>query len=60
MIILIGCGKRWSGKTTIATNIAVGLAMQAHGVVLVDADKQRRSSKWHQYKIEEDRDQEVI
>lgn len=60
MIILIGCNKGGAGKTTLATNLAVGLAMKGKEVVLVDADKQRSASKWHQYRIEEDREPEIL
>ena len=47
MIIIIGSNKGGSGKTTTATNLAVGLAMQGKEVCLVDADAQRSASRWH-------------
>lgn len=47
MISIIGCNKGGAGKTTTAINIAVGLAMQGHDVVLVDADAQRSASRWY-------------
>lgn len=46
MIILVGCNKGGSGKTTTATNISVGLAMRGADVCLVDADKQASSERW--------------
>lgn len=48
MIIIVGCNKGGAGKTTTATNIAVGLALQNKEVCLVDADPQRSASRWHQ------------
>lgn len=47
MIVIIGCNKGGASKSTTATNIAVGLAKQGRGVVLVDADPQRTAAKWH-------------
>lgn len=60
MIVLVGCNKGGSGKTTIATNLAVGLAMRGREVVLVDADRQRSASKWHQYRVEEKHQPEIL
>ena len=48
MIIILGCNKGGAGKTTTATNIAVGLAARGKDVCLVDADPQRSAAKWHQ------------
>jgi len=53
MIYLIACNKGGAGKTTTATNLAVGLAKRGKSICLVDADKQRSASKWYQYRIEE-------
>jgi len=47
MIVIIGCNKGGASKSTTATNLAVGLAQQGRGVVLVDADPQRTAAKWH-------------
>ena len=47
MITIVGCNKGGAGKTTTAVNIAVGLAMAGHDVVLVDADAQRSASRWY-------------
>lgn len=48
MIVIIGGNKGGAGKTTTATNLAVGLAMTGSDVCLVDADPQRSASRWHQ------------
>lgn len=48
MIIIIGCNKGGAGKTTTATNLAVGLAAKDKEVCLVDADPQRSAARWHQ------------
>lgn len=53
MIIVIGCNKGGAGKTTLATNLAVGLSLKGHDIVLVDSDKQKSASKWHSYRIDE-------
>jgi len=47
MIIIIGCNKGGSGKSTTAVNLAVGLAKQGNEVCIVDADKQRSSATWY-------------
>lgn len=46
MIILCGGEKGGSGKTTIATNIAVWLLKQGRDVLIVDADPQMNASRW--------------
>lgn len=48
MIILLGSQKGGPGKSTIATNLAVEFARQGKDVVLVDADRQRSSARWHE------------
>ena len=48
MIIIVGCNKGGAGKTTTATNLAVGLATKGNDVCLVDADPQRSAARWHQ------------
>ena len=48
MIILIGCNKGGAGKTTTATNLAVGLAIKGKDVCIVDADPQRSAARWYQ------------
>ena len=48
MIIIVGCNKGGAGKTTTATNLAVGLAANGNDVCLVDADPQRSAARWHQ------------
>jgi chromosome partitioning protein len=44
MIIVVGGIKGGSGKTTIATNLAICRAMESSDVLLVDADEQETSS----------------
>jgi chromosome partitioning protein len=46
MIVLIGSEKGGTGKSTVATNLAVWLATKGKDVLLFDADKQRTSAKW--------------
>lgn len=60
MIIMIGCNKGGAGKSTLATNMAVGLTLRGREVVLVDADRQRSASKWQQYRIEEERKPDLL
>lgn len=47
MIIVIGGNKGGSGKTTIATNLAVALAQRVE-ICMIDADPQRSAARWHQ------------
>ena len=47
MIILVGCNKGGAGKTTTATNLAVGLALRGSDVCLMDGDPQRSAARWH-------------
>jgi len=46
MIILVGGEKGGTGKSTIATNLAVVLAHQGKEVLIVDCDPQCTASKW--------------
>lgn len=46
MIIVVGGIKGGSGKTTLATNLAVLRAAENKKVLLVDADEQRSASDW--------------
>ena len=46
MILLIGGEKGGTGKSTIATNIAVELAHQRQEVVIIDCDPQGTTTKW--------------
>lgn len=46
MIVLIGGEKGGTGKTTIATNLAVTRAGLGYDVLLVDTDKQGSASYW--------------
>jgi chromosome partitioning protein len=60
MIIIIGCNKGGAGKSTLATNLAIGLTIRGKEIVLVDADRQRSASKWHQYRIEENHKPDIL
>ena len=46
MILLIGGEKGGTGKSTIATNMAVKLAHQQQEVVIIDCDPQGTATKW--------------
>jgi chromosome partitioning protein len=46
MIILIGGEKGGTGKSTLATNLAVGLLKRDLDVMLLDADPQATAAKW--------------
>lgn len=46
MIVLIGGEKGGTGKTTVATNLAAGLALANRDVLLVDADRQGTATWW--------------
>lgn len=46
MIILCGGEKGGTGKSTLATNLAVWLAHQGKDVLLVDTDRQLTASRW--------------
>jgi chromosome partitioning protein len=46
MIVLFGGEKGGTGKSTLATNLAVWLARQGRDVILVDTDRQRTASHW--------------
>lgn len=54
MIILIAGEKGGSGKSTVATNVAAGLALGGRDVLLLDADQQRTSASWVQRRDEGD------
>jgi len=44
--ILCGQQKGGVGKSTLAGNLAVGLALRGHRVIVVDTDKQQTCVKW--------------
>lgn len=54
MIVIVGCNKGGAGKSTTATNIAVGLAIRGKDVCLMDADPQRSAARWHKDREEAD------
>ncbi len=51
-IILIGCEKGGTGKTTIAVNLAVFRAKAGRDVLLLDTDQQGNASFWAQIRDE--------
>ncbi len=53
MIVLIGSEKGGTGKTTIACNLAVALAVAGRDVVLVDADPQASAARWAERRAEQ-------
>ncbi|MEO6825105.1 MAG: division plane positioning ATPase MipZ [Nitrosospira sp.] len=54
MILLIGGEKGGTGKSTIATNLAVQLAIEGRDVMLLDADPQGTASKWIERRNEQE------
>jgi chromosome partitioning protein len=52
MIVVVGGIKGGSGKTTLATNLAVLRSMEGSKVLLVDADEQLSASDWAQQRDE--------
>jgi len=54
MIIVVGGIKGGTGKTTIATNLAVLEASLGNKVLLIDADEQRSSMDWFAQRNESD------
>lgn len=46
MILLIGGEKGGTGKTTLATNLAVLRIREGRDVLLIDADKQKSANSW--------------
>ncbi len=47
LIITVAQQKGGAGKTTLAANLAVGLAQSGRSVGLLDIDPQRSLSRWH-------------
>lgn len=45
-IFIIGGQKGGTGKSTVATNLAVALVRAGRDILLVDADRQRTASRW--------------
>jgi chromosome partitioning protein len=46
MIVLFGGEKGGTGKSTLATNLAVWLVRHGRDVILIDTDQQRTASHW--------------
>jgi len=46
MIVVVGCTKGGTGKTTLSTNLTVLRAAEGKKVLLVDADEQKSASIW--------------
>ncbi len=46
MIVLCDSEKGGTGKSTLATNVAVAVATQGRYVILVDTDRQLTASHW--------------
>ena len=46
MILLLGGEKGGTGKSTLATNLAVWLAKQGRDTIIIDTDRQMTSSNW--------------
>jgi chromosome partitioning protein len=44
--ILVASSKGGAGKTTIATNLAAHFALEGKRTVLIDADRQKSSTRW--------------
>lgn len=53
MIVLVGGEKGGTGKTTLASTLAVWRAKQGRDVLLVDTDTQRSAASWVQIREEE-------
>ena len=51
MIIVLGGKKGGTGKSTIATNLAVSISNKDKSVLLIDADPQETSYEWYQARI---------
>ncbi len=60
MIVLIGGEKGGTGKSTVATNLAVWLAREGKDVLLLDADIQATSKRWVDRRNEHDEQLPVV
>ena len=54
MIIVVGGEKGGTGKTTLATNLAVLRRDAGHDVLLLDADPQGSANNWSQFRLNTD------
>ena len=60
MILLIGIEKGGTGKSTVATNLAVMRSQEKHDLLLVDADKQMTASYWAARRAENNEENRII
>lgn len=60
MILLLGSQKGGTGKSTLATNLAVELAIRGRDVLLLDCDPQRTASLWCARRDEEQADKPKV
>lgn len=53
MVISTVSVKGGSGKTTVAINLSVYLALKGYSVMIIDTDKNKNLSTWHQIRTEQ-------
>lgn len=59
-VVLIGGEKGGTGKSTIATNLAVWLSHQGKDVLLVDTDPQGSATGWHSTRTQDQKDRPKV
>ena len=60
MIVLIGSEKGGTGKSTIACNLAVALALAGRDVVIIDADPQSSAARWSERRAAQHPDRAAV
>ena len=60
MIVLIGSEKGGTGKSTIACNLAVALALDGRDVVIIDADPQSSAARWSERRAAQHPDRAAV